>query len=41
MIIIGAANGLLRPLFFRREFSKKGMMLLALTGFFLTFFSIH
>ena len=37
MIIIGAAGGLMRPLFFKRKFSTKRIASLALTGFVLTF----
>lgn len=37
MIIIGVTGGLLRPLFFRKEFSIKRKILLAFTGFILTF----
>jgi len=37
MIIIGAVGGLLRPLFFKKDFSKKSIAGLAITGFILTF----
>ncbi len=37
MIIIGAAGGLMRTLFFKREFSTKSIAGLAITGFILTF----
>ncbi len=37
MIIIGTAGGILRPLFFKQEFSAKRIAGLALTGFILTF----
>jgi len=37
MIIIGAAGGILRPLFFKRNFSTKIVAGLAVTGFILTF----
>ncbi len=37
MIIIGAAGGLMRPIFFKREFSTKRITGLAITGFILTF----
>ncbi|NHZ86659.1 MAG: hypothetical protein GWP19_12395, partial [Planctomycetia bacterium] len=37
MIIIGAAGGLTRPIFFKREFAKRSIVGLATTGFILTF----
>lgn len=37
MIIIGAAGGILRPLFFKQEFAVKSIASLAITGFILTF----
>lgn len=37
MIIIGVAGGLLRPLFFKKDFSKRSIAGLAITGFLLTF----
>ncbi len=37
MIIIGAAGGILRPVFFKREFTGKSIVSLAITGFILTF----
>jgi len=37
MIIIGAVGGLIRPIFFKRKFSKKRIASLAVTGFILTF----
>ncbi len=37
MITIGAAGGILRPVFFKQEFSRKGIAGLAITGFILTF----
>jgi len=37
MIIIGAVGGLLRPLFFKKDFSKKNIAGLAIIGFLLTF----
>lgn len=37
MMIVGLAGGLMRPLFFKREFSAKNIADLAITGFILTF----
>lgn len=37
MMIVGLAGGLMRPLFFKREFSAKNIAGLAITGFVLTF----
>lgn len=37
MMIVGLAGGLMRPLFFKREFSAKNIAGLAITGFILTF----
>ncbi|MFC1785680.1 hypothetical protein ACFL0J_08670, partial [Candidatus Neomarinimicrobiota bacterium] len=37
MIIIGAAGGLMCPVFFKRKFSTKRIASLAITGFVLTF----
>jgi hypothetical protein len=37
MITIGAAGGVLRPVFFKREFAAKSITGLAITGFILTF----
>ena len=37
MIIVGAAGGLMRPLFFKREFTAKSIAGLAIVGFILTF----
>ncbi len=37
MIIIGATGGLLRPMFFKKDFSKKSIAGLAISGFILTF----
>ena len=37
MIIIGAAGGLLRPMFFKKDFSKISIAGLAITGFIITF----
>jgi len=37
MIIIGASGGLLRSLFFKKDFSKRRIAGLAITGFLLTF----
>lgn len=37
MVIIGAAGGLLRKIYFRKAFTKKYIVALALTGFILTF----
>lgn len=37
MIIIGVAGGILRPVFFKRAFSRKSIVGLAITGFILTF----
>lgn len=37
MMIVGLAGGLMRPLFFKREFSAKNIAGLAIIGFILTF----
>lgn len=37
MMIVGLAGGLMRPLFFKREFSAKNIAGLAIAGFILTF----
>ena len=37
MILIGAFGGILRSVFFRKEYSSKRIAILAITGFILTF----
>lgn len=37
MILIGACGGLLRPIFYKHQFSRRKIILLGITGFILTF----
>ena len=37
MILVGASGGLLRPVFFRKNYTSKKIMLLSVCGFLLTF----